>query len=239
MAGEAERGILICGSGVGASRGGQQDARHPRGGLPRHLLRAPGRRARRHERPDARRPGHRTRARLRVRRCAFLARRSAASRAIGAASTRCSRSRPRRPATQLGPHADRGRCRRATRPRMTLDMRMTRARHCAAGRPKVLGLSAGYRSGRPGVEGDIDEGAGSVAAPTHVSRRPSPFALLVTVTIGIVVTIGLPAVARADPPAGWAGPFLEALPNEGEPTDPFDAKYWFVTSGPCPTPRST
>ena len=50
--GEAERGIVLCGSGVGASRRGEQDPRHSRSRLPRHLLGAPGRRARRHERAE-------------------------------------------------------------------------------------------------------------------------------------------------------------------------------------------
>ena len=69
----------------------------------------------------------------------------------------------------------------------------------------------------------------------RTSRAVHPlFALLVTVTIGIVVTIGLPSVARADPPGGWSGPFLEALPDNGEPTDPFDVKYWYVTTDSCP-----
>ena len=48
--GRAERGILVCGSGVGASVAACKLDRHPRGDLPRRLQRAPGRRARRHER---------------------------------------------------------------------------------------------------------------------------------------------------------------------------------------------
>ena len=48
--GDAERGVLVCGSGVGASVAACKLAGHPRGDLPRHVLRAPGRRARRHER---------------------------------------------------------------------------------------------------------------------------------------------------------------------------------------------
>ncbi len=69
----------------------------------------------------------------------------------------------------------------------------------------------------------------------RASRAVHPFlALLVTVTVGIVVTIGLPSVARADPPAGWFGPFLEAVPDNGEPSDPFTANYWYVTSDACP-----
>jgi ribose 5-phosphate isomerase B len=39
--GDAERAVFVCGSGVGAS--GEQDRRDPRGGLPRHVLGAPGR----------------------------------------------------------------------------------------------------------------------------------------------------------------------------------------------------
>ena len=42
------------------------------GGLPRHVLRAPGRRARRHERADARRAGHRPGAGASSARVAFL-----------------------------------------------------------------------------------------------------------------------------------------------------------------------
>ena len=69
----------------------------------------------------------------------------------------------------------------------------------------------------------------------RTSRAVHPLlALLVTVTIGIVVSIGLPSVARADPPPGWTGPFLEAVPDSGEPTDPFTANYWYVTSDACP-----
>ena len=45
-------GVLICGSGVGASVAANKIRRHPERRLPRHLLGPPGRRARRHERPD-------------------------------------------------------------------------------------------------------------------------------------------------------------------------------------------
>ena len=60
-AGQVDRGILICGSGVGRIGCRQQGARHPRGDLPRHLFRRPGRGARRHERAVHRRPDHRQR----------------------------------------------------------------------------------------------------------------------------------------------------------------------------------
>ena len=70
----------------------QQDPRRARRRLPRHVLGPPGRRARRHERADPRRAGHRARAGAGVR--AGVPRRdaSAASRATVAASTRSSRS---------------------------------------------------------------------------------------------------------------------------------------------------
>ena len=48
--GDAERGVLVCGSGVGAAVAACKMRRDPRRDLPRHLLGAPGRRARRHER---------------------------------------------------------------------------------------------------------------------------------------------------------------------------------------------
>lgn len=41
--GEVERGILLCGSGVGAFRSGQQDYRSPCCGLPRRFFSAPRR----------------------------------------------------------------------------------------------------------------------------------------------------------------------------------------------------
>ena len=50
LRGDAERGVLVCGSGVGASVAACKMPRDPRRDLPRRLLRAPGRRARRHER---------------------------------------------------------------------------------------------------------------------------------------------------------------------------------------------
>ena len=61
----AERGILSCGSGVGASMVAN---RIPgiRAGLCHDVLGAPGRRARQHERARARRPRHRHRARPRA-----------------------------------------------------------------------------------------------------------------------------------------------------------------------------
>ena len=65
--GGAERGVLVCGSGVGASRRGLQDARDPRRDLPRRLLRAPGCRARRHERALPRLGDRRRRAGRRAR----------------------------------------------------------------------------------------------------------------------------------------------------------------------------
>ena len=61
--------------------------------VPRHLLRAPGRRARRHERADAGRPGDRHRAGGWSARSRSSARASPASRGTGAAWTRCWRSR--------------------------------------------------------------------------------------------------------------------------------------------------
>ena len=39
----AERGILLCGSGVGASMAANRIPGHPRRTVPRHLLGAPGR----------------------------------------------------------------------------------------------------------------------------------------------------------------------------------------------------
>ena len=60
IGGDAERGVLVCGSGVGAAVAACKVARHPRLGLPRHLLRPPGRRARRHERALPRLRHHRT-----------------------------------------------------------------------------------------------------------------------------------------------------------------------------------
>ena len=76
-------------------RRGQQGPRRPGGDRPRHLLGPPGRRARRHERPLPRRPGHRPGARRRVRPGLPRRRASPARSATPAASPRCSRSRPR------------------------------------------------------------------------------------------------------------------------------------------------
>ncbi len=61
--------MLVCGSGVGACGRGVQAGRYPRRDLPRHLQRAPGRRARRHERALPRLRGRRAVARARARRC--------------------------------------------------------------------------------------------------------------------------------------------------------------------------
>ena len=51
VSGACERGVLVCGSGVGASSRGEQGAGDPRRALPRHVLGPAGRRGRRHERP--------------------------------------------------------------------------------------------------------------------------------------------------------------------------------------------
>ena len=86
----------------------QQDPRDPDRRLPRHLLGPPGRRARRHERPDARLAGHRPGAGLRVRR--RLPRRDLQRRAAPPppARQRSSRSRPPadRPASRRPPMRD-------------------------------------------------------------------------------------------------------------------------------------
>ena len=58
--GECERGIVVCGSGVGRVRRGDEDPGNPVGALPRHVLRAPGRRGRRHERRVPWSPGDRS-----------------------------------------------------------------------------------------------------------------------------------------------------------------------------------
>ncbi len=44
--GSVDRGVLICGSGIGASRGGQQDSGGAGRAGPRHVFRTPGCRAR-------------------------------------------------------------------------------------------------------------------------------------------------------------------------------------------------
>ncbi len=51
--GRADRGVLICGSGVGASVAANKIRGIRAGLVPRYLFGAPGRRARRHERPGA------------------------------------------------------------------------------------------------------------------------------------------------------------------------------------------
>jgi len=58
--------------------------------------------------------------------------------------------------------------------------------------------------------------------------------LVVAVTIGIIVTSGLASVARADPPPGWSGPYLEVVPDHGRPADSFSVGYWYVTTDACP-----
>ena len=68
LRGEAERGVLVCGSGVGAVGRRLQDRRHPGCDLPRFVLRASGGRARRHERPLPRLGDRRGVARPRARR---------------------------------------------------------------------------------------------------------------------------------------------------------------------------
>ena len=63
-AGEVDRGIVICGSGVGASVAANK-VKGIRAGLCHdHLFRPPGGRARRHERPLPGRAGHGNRGRL-------------------------------------------------------------------------------------------------------------------------------------------------------------------------------
>ena len=59
--GEAERGVIVCGSGAGRLDRRHQDGRHPLGHGPRHLHRPPGGRARRHERDLPRRARDRAR----------------------------------------------------------------------------------------------------------------------------------------------------------------------------------
>ena len=71
----------------------EQDPGHPRRDLPRHLFRAPGRGARRHEHPHAGVSRHRVRTGLRDAPWPSWAPRSAASRATSGGSTRSSRSR--------------------------------------------------------------------------------------------------------------------------------------------------
>ena len=56
--GRAERGLIVCGSGVGASVAANKVRGIRAGSVPRHLLRATGRRARRHERRLHRRSHH-------------------------------------------------------------------------------------------------------------------------------------------------------------------------------------
>ena len=65
--GDAERAVLVCGSGVGASVAANKLAGIRAADLPRHLLGAPGRRARRHERALPRLRGDRRGARGRAR----------------------------------------------------------------------------------------------------------------------------------------------------------------------------
>ena len=165
-------------------RRGQQDARRPRRGLPRHLLRPPGRGARRHERADARARGSSGPSRPSSARWPSSARRSAASRATSAGSTRCSRSRRRGRSTKArsrgratSGHVERppimrsslaGRPTTARARRRSVQRRHGRERWANAPvRPRHHALVD-----RPRVRAAIADRLGWLDAPAHSCSRP-------------------------------------------------------------------